>query len=147
MHNSKDIIEEHIYNEETGKSKYIIKYDGLVFVGKAKCHPDDVPFANEKAGAQIARSRAIIKMFKYEIRKLSYQTKALKDFYNSVCGSKTFSRNPWLKKKFMDEIDSYGYEIIELQQSIETVEKSLKNYLNLKAELYKKLLKNRDKNN
>ena len=147
MHNSKDIIEEHIFNEETGKTKYIIKYDGLVFVGKAKCHPDDIPFANEKTGAQIARSRAVIKMLKYEIKKLSYQTKALKDFYNSVRGSRTFDRNPWLKKKFMDEIDTYGYEIMELQHSIETVEKSLKNYLTTKAELYKKLLKSRGKSN
>ena len=48
-----------------------IKYGDEVYTGLAKCHPEDMDFANTLTGQEIAYKRALAAMLKAEIKSTS----------------------------------------------------------------------------
>ena len=81
-----------IYGEEKGMSICKLETKYGLFVGKAKCHPDDFDMKSEKVGCEIAYSRAAIKSLKYERECIIKPSlKSLKQLYYSMKHSKKFN--------------------------------------------------------
>ena len=139
------------YSESTGLATCRIKYEDQEFIGKAKCHPDDMEFATEFVGCEIARHRAVIKVFKHIIKEDRIAIKTLQDFYNSIAASRSMRQNYWLKQKFLNEIASYQEDIKTAQSVIDKAKIELVAYTTGKDHFYKilKQIRNRaaDKTN
>ena len=65
--------------------------NGLSFVGKAKCHPDDEDMVTEKVGCEIALRRATILLLKSRKIELQGGYNALHQLYYSMKHSKKFN--------------------------------------------------------
>ena len=61
-----------------------IKYGDEVYTGLAKCHPEDMDFANTLTGQEIAYKRALAAMLKAEIKSTKQELKIFNNFYNSI---------------------------------------------------------------
>lgn len=134
-----------VYDENTGRTKCYLRYEDKDFIGEARCHPDDMEFATEFVGCEIARMRATTKVLKYIVKEDRIAIKALKDFYNNIAESKSMKQNDWLRQKFLNEIDSYEEDIKDIKMAIETIKVKLTAYTTGKDSLYKSLRKVRER--
>lgn len=80
------------YSYSEGNAKFTINYHGQVFVGTAKCHPEDSDFESARVGLTIAESRANIQVLRY-IRdyELKPQLKILNHLYMNMRTSKYYN--------------------------------------------------------
>ena len=134
------------YDENTGYAACSIKYEDQEFIGEAKCHPDDMEFATEFVGCEIARNRAAIKIFKHIIKEDRIAIKTLQDFYNSIATSRSMRKNYWLKQKFLNEIASYQEDIKTAKSAIAKAKIELVAYTTGKDSFYKTLREIRNRN-
>lgn len=100
------------YSYSGGNAKFTINYHGQIFVGTAKCHPEDSDFESARVGLTIAESRANIQVLRH-IRdcELKPQLKILNHLYMNMKTSKYY--NP------------KSYEANMLRSQIRALEKEL----------------------
>lgn len=120
-----------------------IKYGDEVYVGRAKCHPDDMDMANTLTGQEIAYKRALVKMLKTEIKSVKTELKLFKNFYTSLAQSKKFNERCYAAYKLRKEIKSLEYTLEQLVKTLNALKSSIQIYINKKDELYKAIRKNR----
>lgn len=66
--------------------------NGIVFLGTAKCHPDDETMASEHIGLEIANARAQLNIIRsVRDNELKPQLKILKHLYSNIKTSKQFN--------------------------------------------------------
>ena len=130
------------YNYETQGNETIctIIYDGLEFVGKAKCHPDDMDYYSEITGSTIAEARAQQKVLKHVKNNIIIpQLKIIKHIYcnfnTSTHIDKTSKPYKIIKKQYF-ELEE---ELKQIKQDIKDNQIFIYNYLKGKDKIYTRL--------
>lgn len=134
---SKDNTE---YGYVNGSAVYIINYNGYRFVGEATCHPDDKDFESERVGLTIAEARANIKVLRH-IRdcEIKPQLKVLNHLYSNMKTSKSFNPISYEAKMVRSQIRAIEKELTTISNGIADEQKFIKDYINGKDEVYKRL--------
>ena len=128
------------YGYVDGSAVYIIEYKGQRFVGEATCHPDDLDMESERVGLTIAEIRASIKVQRfirdYEVKP---QLKILQHLYSNMKTSKYFNPISYEAKMVRSQIRAIEKELAAINNDIADEQKFLKDYLDGKDKLYKRL--------
>lgn len=134
------------YNKETGAATAIIHVKGKVYVGTAYCHPDDMEFANQLTGCDIAYRRASIKMLK-DIRdnELIPGLKSLNAYLYSINKGKYFNKKDPMVKILYHNINIRQEEIDMVDEMIKNQRQDLREYLASKEKLYSQFREKRAK--
>lgn len=137
-------IKEH-WDEEHSVARCVLTYQTsmgipLQGVGIAECHPEDMDFVSELTGSTIACFRAEIDLFKkisnYEIKPA---IAALKHVYCTMKDSKHYSPKSYEAIRIKKELAHLMDELQENKNAIAELQDSLKNYIDGKDKLYKKI--------
>jgi hypothetical protein len=128
------------YNEMEREAIFTINYGGASFTGKARCHPEDNDFGNERTGLIIAEARANIKLMKFQ-RRFEIQPKidVLKHILANMETSKQYAPKSYEAKSIRSQLRAAQEAYDQLTQDIIDEEKSLKEYIDNKTILYTKL--------
>lgn len=119
---------------------------GNMFVGKARCHPDDQEFESEKIGYTIAMRRSIVKVLKHYIKnEIKPKLKAFQDLYKSMQTSSHFNYKSYEARRIYKEMKNIEADLETFQEMILTVEEDLKQYLESKELFHKKIRDMRQK--
>ena len=131
---------EYTYDVETGRAIYTIKYNGLNFCGEAHCHPDDLDFGSERAGLSIAEARATIEFLRF-LRDYEFkpQLKILKHLQANMCNSKNYNPISYEAKMLRSQIRVIENELATISNAIANEKKYLKDYIDGKDKLFKRL--------
>lgn len=132
------------YSYSEGNAKFTINYHGQVFVGTAKCHPEDSDFESARVGLTIAEARANIEVLRH-IREyeLKPQLKILNHLYANIKTSKYYNPTSYEAKMLRSQIRAIKKELATINNEIADEQKFVKDYISGKDKLYGKL---RDKN-
>ena len=133
------------WDAEEGIATCIIQNHNDVFYGTAKCHPNDIDMQSEKTGYEIAYRRALLKAIQKEKEKLGYELKGLEKYYYTMNKSKYFDEDSYPIRRLVSQIENIKTDIFNLDSEQDIIKKSLKEYINLKDDFYKKIRKNRQK--
>ena len=136
------------WNEKEGIATCLLCDGNEVFLGVAKCHPDDIDFQSEKTGMFIAESRAEIKALQhYKNNILKPGLNALKQLYYSINHSKQYNRKSYEAKMLYRQIKMKETDIEEVQRIINERKANLKQYIDDKDAFYKSVQKYRGESN
>lgn len=121
------------WDEETGSTQCIIEYKGIVFIGKARCHPLDTDMKNRLMGQTISESRAIIKILKHiKSNELKQKLQALNHLYHNMKFSKYFNPNSYEAKMLFRQINMVTQDIENIEKEIYIIQKGIEEYINKK---------------
>ena len=128
------------YGYVNGSAVYIIEYNGYRFVGEATCHPDDLDFESERVGLTLAESRANIKVLRH-IRdcEIKPQLKILKHLYDNMRSSTHHNIYSYEAKMMRSQIRVIEKELATINNDIADEQKFIKDYIEGKDKLYKRL--------
>ena len=131
-------------NEEfgyaNGQAVFILPYNGFRFIGKASCHPDDMDMESERTGLCIAEARAYIKVLKFRRNhEIMPALKPMRDLLRSIESSKKYNEKSYEMYRLRTEVQRLETELDTINNAIAEEEKSLKDYINQKDALYKRL--------
>ena len=131
---------EYQYNEEHGNSYFYIEYNGLSMCGQAKCHPDDTDMMSERTGLTIAEARAHIQMLKAK-KKYEIQPKidVLRHLLTNIQSSKNHNPKAYESCMLRSQLAHWEGQLAEINADIADEEKYLKEYIDQKDKLYRKL--------
>ena len=132
------------YSYSEGNAKFTINYHGQVFIGTAKCHPEDRDFESARVGLTIAEARANIEVLRH-IREceLKPQLKILNHLYANMKTSKYYNPASYEAKMLRSQIRALEKELTILNNEIADEQKFIRDYISGKDKLYRRL---RDKN-
>lgn len=132
------------YKYNKGSAVYTIRYNNIIFTGRATCHPEDMDFESARVGLAIAESRANIAVLRH-IREyeLKPQLKILNHLYANMKTSKHYDPKSYEAKMLRSQIRALEKELATLNSEIADEQKFIKDYISGKDKLYKRL---RDKN-
>lgn len=131
---------EYEYNEKTGKSYFYIECNGITMCGEAKCHPDDTDMMSERTGLTIAEARAYIQMLKAK-KKYEIQPKidVLRHLLKNIQSSKHHDPKAYESGMLRSQLAHWEGQLAEINADIADEEKYLKEYIDQKDKLYRKL--------
>ena len=128
------------YEYDNGKSTCTMTYKGINFSGEAKCHPDDMDYGGERTGMSIAEARANIKVLCFiRDHEIKNQLKILNHLYCNIQNSKYYNEKSHESSMLRNQIAAIEAELAAIKNAIADERKFLKDYINGKDELYKKL--------
>ena len=131
------------WDETTGITTCYIDYKGLKIVGTAKCMEQDLDMKNRRTGETIAHARANIKLHKH-IR--DNEIKPAKNALTHVAGCLAQKNIDSYEYEFvLKELKKYNEELIMINEIIEKEKAYLKQFMIDKAEFYKTIRENRNK--
>lgn len=128
------------YSYSEGNAKFTINYHGQIFVGTAKCHPEDSDFESARVGLTIAESRANIQVLRH-IRdcELKPQLKILNHLYMNMKTSKYYNPKSYEANMLRSQIRALEKELAAIHNQIIDEQTFSKDYISGKDRLYKKL--------
>lgn len=131
---------EYAYDEKYGWARCLVGYKGMTFEGGAACHPEDKDFSNERVGLTIAEARANIKAMRfirdYEIK---VELNALKHLYSNIETSKNHNPKSHESRRIRSQIRALEHELEAINHDIEDEKQFIKDYIDGKDKLYKRL--------
>lgn len=104
----------------SGESAVMMKCGDKEYTGKAHIHPDDV--WGELTGCTLAEYRAVIKIFKDELKKQKYEYKILKNFVNAIISYKDFDSNSSSAKKMFRQLNIKEKQVNKIKTAIDDLE-------------------------
>lgn len=127
----------------------IYKKGELVGCGSAQCHDNDKDMMSERVGCFIAECRANIDyMRRRRNNELMPELKALTHLQNCIIKSKEYNPKSYEANMIRKQIKAKEKEIAILNEDIRIEQQYLKEYINNKEILYRRLRsKQQDKNN
>lgn len=131
------------WDETNGITTCRVNYKGLEIIGIAKCMEQDLDMKNRRTGETIAHARANIKLHKHirdnEIRPAK---KALVHVAGCLAQKNI---NSYEYEFVLKELKKYDEELIMINEIIEKEKAYLKQFMSDKAEFYKTIRENRNK--
>lgn len=127
------------FDEESGQSLCIIRTKTKTYIGSATCLEADRDMMSEKVGCEIAYHRAAINSLIDYRDTLKAELSGLKKYYYSVCQSKHFDKNSYMARMLKRQIYMREDDIKTAQKLILDEKNQLKQYLEDKTKLYKKI--------
>lgn len=126
------------WDEETGKTSYVIEDKKAVGVGYSTCHPDDKDVLSSHTGGYIAELRAKINYLQnYKNSYVKPGLSALKHVYATMCHSNEFNQHSYEAKRIRKEIKNREKEINEINCKIENARIAVKEYIDDKDKMAK----------
>jgi hypothetical protein len=123
-----------------GNAMCTINYKGLTFMGTATCHADDRDFMSERVGMSIAECRANIKLLRFiRDHEIKPQLKILNHLLNNMKNSKHYNPISYEAKMLRSQIRAIEKELVAINNSIADEQKFLKDYIDGKDKLFKRL--------
>lgn len=128
------------YDYNYGLATYIINYKGQQFIGQASCHPEDMDMESDRVGLTIAEARATIKLHRF-IRdfEIKPQLKILRHLYSNIKNNKRYNPKNRETKMMYNQIRALEKELVVINNDIADEKKFLKDYIDGKDKLYKRL--------
>ena len=126
------------YNPDTGMTCCYLEKDGIVTMGTAVCHIDDMEFASERTGGFIAESRANINMLRELRNRTKFSLKPLKHLYSNMRTSKHFNPHSYEAKMIRSQIKALEREIEAYNADIKMEQQYLSDYIKNKELMYQK---------
>ena len=117
-----------------------IRVKDKYFYGEAQCHPQDEDYCSIRTGQTISESRARIKYYQYLKNEERTKLHALYEVRHRFRLINVLSREYITISNFIKEHEEI---LAELICAIEEEKKFLKDYIDLKDELYKRYRKNK----
>ena len=135
-----DYKTEYQYDEHSGNSYFDIEHNGLSMCGQAKCHPDDADMMSERTGLTIAEARAHIQILKAK-KKYEIQPKidVLRHLLTNIQSSKNHNPRAYESCRLRSQLAHWEGQLAEINADIADEEKYLKEYIDQKDKLYRKL--------
>ena len=134
------------YDEELGISTCLLFYENQSFYGMAQCNEKDKDFQNKMTGEHIAYERAMIQALQFEKNNIiKPKINALKQLYYSMNKSKKFNPKSYEAKMLYRQIKNQTEDLVVVNDLIQTKQKALRDYINLKDKSYQTLRKMRNK--
>lgn len=138
--------EEYSYDPETGKAEFTYYYQNLPFTGRAAAHPDDMEFANQNTGLNIAEARAAIKVHKFirnfVIRPALEELIALQRSYKA----RKYYKDDLYENKVLDQrIEELKNDFQTTNNAIADAQKFIEDYVSRKEKSYEKIRMARNK--
>lgn len=128
------------YDDIEREAIFTINYGGATFIGKARCHPEDMDYGNERTGLTIAEARANIKLMKFK-RRFEIQPKI--DVLNHILAnmetSKRYAPKSYEAKSIRSQLRAAQEAYAQLTQDIVDEEKYLQEYIDKKTDFYNRL--------
>lgn len=128
------------YVYDHGNSLFVIYYNGKSFDGTAICHDEDKDFESKRVGLTIAEARANIKVLRhmrdYEVKP---QLKILNHLLSNMKTSKYYNPISYEAKMLRSQIRAIEKELATINNAIADEQKFIKDYINGKDKLYKRL--------
>lgn len=130
------------YNEKSGISTVTLENEYGRFTGVARCHPDDK--GSKFFGCQIAEARAMIKIFKEQLRISEGQRKVFDIFIDTISQKKDY--NPKTNeachaRRFLEEFELNNKYFSESIKAAENYINDMINSLDKDQERVNKILK------
>lgn len=120
----------------------------LIGCGSAQCHNNDEDMQSERVGCFIAECRANIdRMRNYRNTELIPGLKALNHLQNCIIRSKEYNPKSYEANMIRKQIKAKEKEIAMLNDDIKMELQYLREYIENKDIMYRRLRKQRDKNN
>lgn len=138
------------WDEDTGVATCVLVDGNNIFLGTAKCAPEDEDMKSEKTGMQIALYRAKIDYLRHlRDNVLKPRLAALKQLYFSMNQSSQFNENSYENKMLCRQIYLTDSDLSLIKEELTYTKQDLNFYLAEKSNFYKKIRENRqkDKNN
>lgn len=133
------------WDENTGIASCILENGENIYIGMAKCHPDDADMKGQKTGCEIAYRRAQINILRAYRNELKTKLSALNQLYYSMNKSKNFNEKSYENKMLQRQIHIINFDLTTIKEMIANEQQNLRNYIKEKDEFYKKT-RNRRKN-
>lgn len=135
------------YRYNDGDSVFIIYYKNQIFKGEAFCHSEDSDMESERVGLTIAEARANIAVMRF-IRdfEIKPQLKILQHLYSNMQNSKYYNSKSYESKMLRKQIGVIRKELTAINNDIADEQQFIKDYINGKDTLYKKLRGSRTNN-
>lgn len=131
------------FNKETGTATCIYGYKGHLLVGEAQCHEDDMDMCSELVGMKLAETRAYLKFLKVRRDELTIRKDTLEGVFRNMMTSKDFIPYSSYAKKIQQSICETRCELHEVREAIANIPPYLKQDIEERDVLYKKLRKRR----
>ena len=123
-----------------GTAVCTITYKGLDFMGTAKCHEEDRDFESERVGMSIAESRANIKLLGFmRDNEIKPQLKILNHLLSNMKTSTYYNPISYEAGMVRSQIRAIEKELTAINNAIADERKFLKDYIDGKDKLYKRL--------
>ena len=134
------------WDSATGTATCTINTGKHKFFAMSRCHPNDMDMCSEKTGYQIAFQKVIIQIHKACRDDIKSQICALERLYYSMKHSKQFNPNSYENKSLQRQLHLSKNALTTTNQDIAVEEQNLRTLIKNKDEFYKKIRKNRAKN-
>lgn len=107
------------YKYNKGSAVYTIRYNNIIFTGRATCHPEDMDFESARVGLTIAEARANTEVLRH-IREyeLKPQLKILNHLYANMKTSKHYNPKSYEAKMLRSQIRALEKELATLNNEI-----------------------------
>ena len=128
------------YNYDHGNSLFIIYYKDQVFIGEAYCHSDDMDMESERTGLTIAEARAHIKLKKFQKRfEIEPVVNAYRHTLKNIQSSSHHDPKAYESCMLRSQLAHWEDKLAEIIADIADEKKYLKEYIDQKDKLYRKL--------
>lgn len=131
------------YNDTNKTALCEYRYKHHTFYGVAECHEDDLDFASELVGLDLAEQRAYLEYLKVKREELAIRYQTLKGFYEQLKADKNFDTNSTYSRKMAAEIVYCHYELSDCRAAIRDIPKRLDAKIKGREDLYQKIRKAR----
>lgn len=128
------------YDYYQGVAFFNIEYKGMRFTGEARCHPDDMDMESERTGLTIAEARAHIKLKKFQKRfEIEPVVNAYRHTLKNIQSSTHHNSKAYESCMLRSQLANWENKLEEITTDIADEEKYLKEYIDQKDKLYRKL--------
>ena len=110
-----------------------------IFIGQAYCHPDDLEFASEFTGCEIALRRAMIKAMRAERDDIKISLQTLKQFDSLLQNSPKFNKYTYQYKMLQRSINRTTSNLTTIKQEITTEVQKLQEYIHMKDVIHNRI--------
>lgn len=133
-------------NKEGNTTFCLLYYKDEIFVGLARCHPEDEDMKSRLMGEIIAEMRAEIKKLNYiRNKEIKPEIKALQRLYDNMKFSKRFNPKSYESISLFRRIHHLEKQLDRIEIEILLVEQDLKDYLAMKEKSHKLIREYRNK--
>lgn len=126
------------YNEATATATCFLEFEGQVFIGTAKAHPDDMDMATKLVGQDIAYRRAMIKYLCF-VRdfQIKPELRAFKKLYFTMAHSTHYNSKSYESKMLQRQLRQSQCDLATIKEEIAIERQELKDLIAEKDNFYK----------
>lgn len=126
------------FDQKTGKSKVALSNKNGIYIGEAKLHPEDKDNVSHFVGCRLAEKRAWINFLKKQLYRKKIQLDTIRNLNKDIkinCGENIDSK---VQRRIKLKLRDYTNEIIEIEDTIKELQKTLKQDIKIRDRLLNK---------